>query len=82
MLLALFATFSSLVLLPEKRRLVLGISAPAAVLLLLLLISGCGGGGSSSNAASTGPARGTFTIVVTGTYQGGSRTVALTLTVQ
>ena len=82
MLLALFAAFFSLVMLPEKRRLVLGISAPAAALFLLLLISGCGGGGSASSVASAGPPRGTFTIVVTGTYQGGSRTVSLSLTIQ
>ncbi len=82
LLLALFASFFSLVVLPEKRRLILGISAPAAALLVLLLISGCGGGGGSSNTASAGPPRGTFTIVVNGTSQGGNRSVSLTLTIQ
>ncbi|MGH9701770.1 MAG: hypothetical protein ACRD4K_00210 [Candidatus Acidiferrales bacterium] len=49
---------------------------------MLLMTSGCGGGSGTTGATNAGPSRGTFTIVVTGATQGGSRNVSLSLTIQ
>ncbi len=83
LLLVLLASLLSLCAFPgRRRRISFGVFAPAAALVLLLLMTpGCGTGGTTS-ATSSGSPRGTFTIVVTGTTPGGSRTVSLSLTVQ
>jgi hypothetical protein len=54
----------------------------SACLLLAAIWTGCSGGGSSSGPPpSTGTPAGNYTLNVTGTSQGVSRTVNLTLTV-
>ncbi|HEV3254643.1 MAG TPA: choice-of-anchor D domain-containing protein [Candidatus Acidoferrales bacterium] len=54
--------------------------APAGVAVVLLMMAGCGGSGGGGGPSGT-PA-GTYTLVVTGTQQGGTVTIKLTLTVK
>jgi hypothetical protein len=55
--------------------------APAAVAVLLVVLAGCGGSGGSGGGVSGTPA-GSYTLIVTGTQQGGTETMKLTLNVQ
>jgi hypothetical protein len=50
------------------------------VAVVLLMMAGCGGSGGGGGPSGT-PA-GTYTLVVTGTQQGGTVTIKLTLTVK
>jgi hypothetical protein len=54
--------------------------APASVAVVLLMMAGCGGSGGGGGPSGT-PA-GTYTLVVTGSQQGGTVTIKLTLTVR
>jgi hypothetical protein len=80
LLLVWLASFLSLFTRPRRRRFSLGVFAPVAALVLLLMATGCGGGATSATNSSA--PQGTFTIVVTGTSQGTSRTVSLSLIIQ
>jgi hypothetical protein len=54
--------------------------APAGVAMMLLMMAGCGGSG--GGAAPSGTPAGNYTLVVTGSQQGGTVTMKLTLTVK
>lgn len=56
--------------------------APAAVAVLLLVLAACGGSGGGGGGGVSGTPAGNYTLVVTGTQQGGTETMKLTLTVQ
>jgi hypothetical protein len=61
-----------------KWRYVLG---TLALLATLTVLPSCGGGGTGGGGGSTGTPAGTYTLTVMGQYNGGSRTIALTLVV-
>jgi hypothetical protein len=66
-----------------KRRWRLGWATTGALLLVLALLNACGGGGGGGGGgAPPGTPPGTYNLTVTGTQQGSSRTLNLTLVVQ
>jgi hypothetical protein len=70
----------------DKRRLIHRCLALGALIVLLAVVWGCGGGGTSQGGGVTtnNPATpaGTYTIVVTGQSESGTRSMSLSLTVQ
>ena len=67
----------------DVKRARIPVLAPIAALLALTFMSSCGGGGGNGNPYHNPPTpSGTYTLTITGTSSGVSRTIALTLIVQ